>query len=260
MKKVTAFIDDILKLIAVSYTLLVIAGYVDLSTYYAKFGVKINEYISASEILLLSLDKLALVLGILAIHFIIWLPFFDLKIGDNTLEDNSDTKLNLEILIRKLFNKKIKIYYLFSTIGMIATVPLALSSPKNVFLSSLDDFFMINYWITISIHLLWALKLAELLNLFRKHREYSAKIIVTFIVFFSVLITALWAKNFLRFNQIRKFGNEKNYTIFMDNGRAEQTDTIRYIGRTENYVFYWDKITRNANIYPIGTITKILER
>jgi hypothetical protein len=62
MKKTASFLDDFLKISAASTLLLIIAGFVELKSYYSKFGIAINDYVSTSEILLFSLDRLLLVI------------------------------------------------------------------------------------------------------------------------------------------------------------------------------------------------------
>src|SRR5688572_11517488 len=77
MNKTVSFFEDVLKILGGSYIILTLIGFFDLKNYYNKFGISINEYISASEILIISMDKIGLVLIVIIIQLIIWLTLFD---------------------------------------------------------------------------------------------------------------------------------------------------------------------------------------
>lgn len=77
MKKITNLFDDVLKILALFTFILLITGFIHLKTHYGFFGVNISQYISTSEILIVSVDNILIVLFFVIIQLPIWLIFFN---------------------------------------------------------------------------------------------------------------------------------------------------------------------------------------
>jgi len=229
----------------------------DQKFYYSRFGISINYYINAAEILLSSIDKLALVLFSLLIQIVIWLYLFKYLFEYDLTESISDgvrrpQKYHDETIHRSFRSKTLRTYGLILFGGLVIVTVFYSFYPSNRYWQFLRDCFFINTWIGMSLYMGWINGARSLWEYFRT-KEFDAKAATTFIVFSSTLILALWVNNAFHFLRIRKYGNPNKIEIVLnDNSRIFQTDTIRYIGRTEEYVFYWNKITGQATIYPQG--------
>jgi hypothetical protein len=262
MQKGSSFFDSILKIVAFLTVIIVIAGFLDQKFYYNRFGISINNYINASEILLSSIDKLALVLFSILIQLGIWLYLFKYLFEYDMHESLSDgeprpRKYHDETIYRFLKSKTLKICAAILFGGTLIVLVFYSLNPASRFWQFLRDFFFINTWIGMTLFMGWIQGTRSLWEHFIT-KGYDAKAAITFIVFSSTLVLALYINNASLFVRIMKHGNPNNIEItLMNDKRVFQTDTIRYIGRTENYVFYWNRFTRQATIYPQGEIKQI---
>jgi len=263
MRKTITFFDDFLKICAVSTLLLVIAGFIELTTYYSKFGVRISEFISTSEILLASFDRLGLVVFSLLIQMLLWLYLFNNLFDYNLQESLKDgerrpLKYHDETIHRFVKNKTIRIFFGLLFIAVIVTLVFYSINPQSAFWIFTKDLVLINYWIAMCLYLAWLQSTRKLWEIMKTNKEYNGKVILTILVFFTIFIATLWVKNSFQFNQIRKYGNPKPLQITLkDKTIIRQTDTIRFVGRTEKYFFYWDKITQQTNAYPLSEVIAI---
>ena len=263
MRKTISFFDDFLKISAVSTLLLFIAGFVELKSYYSKFGISINEYITTSEVLFFSFDRLALVIFSLLIQMVIWLYLFnylfDYDLEESIKDGERRPKLYHDETIHRFFkNKLVRLFWIILIIGTIVTLTFNSIFPQDSFWTFTKDFFFINYWIAICIYLAWLQTTRKIWEGIKKNSEYNGKVILTILIFFTVFVTTLWVRNSFQFNRIRKYGNEKAIQITLnDKTIISQNDTIKFVGKTENYFFYWNKSKRQATAYPASEVTEI---
>lgn len=262
MNKVVSLFDNVIKIIGASYLFLTIAGFIDLKLYYSKFGIAINEYITVSEILFAALDKILFVLLILLLQLAFWLylfrHLFEYDLNESLQDGEKRPKKHHDETIHRSFKSKhLLTFWLIIIFGTIVSMILGIIYPKSKFLISVRDFFMLNYWMAICLYMVWLQATRRLWEAMKK--ESNTKIVITLIVFFSVLILSIWVKNLFHFNRIRKYGNNKTTELILnDNSRIISTDTIRFVGHTENYFYYWNKLTGQSTIYPVGDVKQII--
>lgn len=109
------------------------------------------------------------------------------------------------------------------------------------------------------IYLAWLQPTRKLWETLKANKEYNGKVILSLLIFFSVCITTLWVKNSFQFNRIRKFGNNKWVEIILDDKtKVTQTDTVRFVGKTEKYYFYWNKISKETIAYPSSEVVNVI--
>ena len=62
-----------------------------------------------------------------------------------------------------------------------------------------------------------------------------------------------------QFFRIRDHGNPETIELHLSEMVViKPTDTLRYVGLTENYIFFWNKITKQNFIYPKSEIKLII--
>ena len=268
MKKYTTFFEGLLKILASFSLILLIAGYIDLKTYYNYFGINISSYISASEILMASLDNLTIVIFSLSIQLIIWLSFFK-YLFDYSKDDVAkywEGKVQPKeysddlTIIRFFGSKKIKIFVLilFLMTGVVGVLKIIL--PHSRFTLQLGLFLAINFWIFICLYMGWIQATRIFFNIFRKQKNYNPKLIVSFVVFLPTLLFTIWVKNVMFLgNQLRRYGNKEKIEMVLQNDSIISTnDSIRYLGKTSDYIFFWNKNTWTSTIYSSGQVKKII--
>lgn len=268
MKKYTTFFEDLIKVFASISLILVIAGYLDLKSYYSYFGINISPYLNASEILISSLDNLTIVVISLIIQLLIWLSFF--KYLFEFTEDDINKywvgkvrpkeSSNDLTIIRFLGNKRIKVFTLMLLSVFVVSIILKLIFPKNDFILQLGLFLSINIWLFMLIYMGWLPLTRVLIKIAKNQEHYSPRLIVSVIVFLPTFLIAIWIKNAMFLgNRVRKHGNkEKIELVLQNNIRVSTNDSIRYIGRTENYIFFWNKNSWASTIYPSSEVKEII--
>lgn len=270
MNKYTRFFEDLLKVLAAISLILLIAAYIDLKTYYRFFGINISNYISTSEIIISSIDNLALVLFSLLLQLLLWLFFFD-HLFDYTEKDVDehfkgklrpavifDNDLSMERFIK---SKKIRLIIISLLILTAISITTKNIFPKSVFATEFSPFVILNFWIFTSLYLIFLPITRFLWKVSKKQEEYHPKMLVSFIVFLSIFMGTIWIKSHFEANRIRKYGNSENVEIILkDSLKIFPNDSIRYIGKTENYIFFWNKKTWTSTIYPVGDIKQIIQR
>lgn len=268
MNKYTTFFEDLLKIFASFSLILLMAGYFDLKTYYNYFGINISSYVNASEILMASLDNLSIVIFSLTIQFIIWLSFFK-YLFDYTEEDinmywegkRKPKEYSDDLtIIRFLGNKKIRIFILIQFIVFIIALIFKNIFPHSRFLLQFGLFVFINLWIFMWIYMAWIQSTRIFYNIFKRQENYSPKLLISFVVFVPTLLFTIWVKNAMFVgNHLRKYGNKEKIEMILQNDSIISTnDSIRYLGKTGNYIFFWNKNTWTSTIYSSGQVKEII--
>lgn len=268
MKKITSFFEDVVKLTALFSILLLISGYIDLKTHYGYFGVNISQYIAPSEILLTSIDNIFIVIVFLLIQIVIWLLFFDYlftytdedilkqwKAGEKrpTLFDDETS--------RRFFRNKKLLVLLLVFWGAFMLVTLVTSVLPYRFLSKISIFIFINCWIVMCIYLGGLHLSRKLWTLFNTRKIYHPKVLVAFFVFLPILLLSVWLNSNLSANHLRKYGNQSKLVFLLENNiQISTNDSIRYIGRTQNYLFFWNRKNWQTTIYPSDQIKQVINK
>jgi hypothetical protein len=267
MNKYTTFFEDIIKILAALSLILLICGYVDVKTYYGYFGINISGYISSSEILTASLDNLKIVIISLLIQLFIWLSFFN-YLFNYTVEDVNlywqnkakPKEYAQQLSMVRLFeSKRMKIFVFLIILLLALSIVIKLIFPKSIFAIQLSLFMGITLWIFMCIYLAFFTVTKPMWDKLKKQKRYDPKLLISFIVFIPILVITIWVKNIAFVaNNIRKYGNSERIELRLQNDSVISTnDSVRYLGRTENYVFFWNKNTWTSKIYPSGQVKEI---
>lgn len=269
MKKITTFLDDFLKMLAVFTVLLIITGYVDLKTHYDFFGINISNYISTSEILLFSIDHITAVLLFIFLQLIIWLIFFD-YLFDYTDEDirkgwrmgerRPKLQFDHDEAIRRFFRNKKLTALIFIIFALMVLTPIVqFLIPYNKTISQISIYILVNTFVILILYTIGIQLSRKLWLISKKQKVYHSKLLVSFVIFFPVLIFSTWLNSNLSANHLRKYGNNSNIEITLqDYTKISSNDSIRYIGSTGSYHFFWTPTNLETIAYPTSQIKKII--
>ena len=265
MKKYTALFEDILKVFASLSILLIICGYIDIKTYYNYFGINISRYISSSEIIMASLDNLLIVFLLILIQLIIWLSFFN-YLFDYTQEDinkywgNKRRPVIDDHSIRRLFqSKRMKIFTLVILLLVVLSTLAKSFFLYNVLLAQFSLFIGITFFIFFFLYLGFFTLTKHLWDRIKDQKSYNPKLFISFLIFFPILAITVWVKNdFFVAKNVYRYGNKENIELLLENDLVVgANDSIRYLGRTDNYFFYWNKKNGDSKIYPLSQVKEI---
>ncbi len=252
--------DNILKGAGILYFFVVILGFIDLKLYYGKFGVPINEYISISEVLFFAMDKILIILLVLIFQIIGWLFFFR-GVYDHqvkSINTNADLPSDWILFNQYLLSKESTIWFFTNLSLTVLAFFLRFIFSNNQTINLIYDFLGLNFWMYSCILFILVTPFQEFWFTDIKN-GLKVKLITIIAVSFFVLILSLWVKNVFLYNRINKNRIRDKIEIYLTEGTSvASTDTLNYIGQTEKYYFFWNKITSETSIYSKGEVKKIV--
>lgn len=242
-KTLINLVEDTTKIIALLAIYILLTGFFQLFIYYELFNINITSYISTSEIILLSFSNLILILyfigAVLALHLTY---HFKIKPKD---PDKAKASSNL-------------IWY-----EVFLLVIILISAGIFAYIKKDDEYF---YWMiflllmvaTICINIVFLNKL--LLGL-KNGMRYTSKIFFGGITMaFITAFTILFADGIKIINiKFRKTFPQKISFQLKDGRMIAPKDSLYYLGKTENYLFIWNKNDDSTTIYPTSEIVKFVQ-
>ncbi len=226
-------IEKVIKLSGGIALYLLLAGFVNLFSFYIYYGIQIGHYINASEIIVSSFDTIFICI----IFITIFLSFF--RFSFYLMEKTTIPPFIIYILLTLVF----------------FTVPLLFGDyPINRHYDSITNYVMCSV----------CGYLFGLLMYFLFHKPeisaYSKWHIVNGItgLFASIIIL-----NGYRYSTITDSKMKiKNWVeiSFSDSTKIKKGDTTNiFIGKTDNFYFIYNRKEKNTNIYPASNVDKVVE-
>lgn len=237
MKSIVLFFENFNKIFTGLTFFVIVIGYLDLYMYYKWFNIDIAEYLTVSEVIITSISNL-----FYAILYLV-IPFISLEIFLHKSQDYLEDKKRFS---RKQIVTLLIIICSLLSISMIAGIALEKlnDNPKLVLRFISQETTMI---------LLALLGGWGFYDVFRdslkKNFKYPIEVL-SLLTIVLIYITLIFynAKN-RRDDVLAK--NEKNIQIIFGSGITVATnDSIGFIGKTENYYFFYNRKQGTSNIYP----------
>lgn len=242
-------------------TLLVIAfGYFDLITYYNRFGIRISNFLDATEIILASINNLLVSVLAAIFIFLIWVSYFDyLFIKEVPFRGRRPQLFGSEPIRKFLIKKEFLVFFLVLGVSSILIVILRRLYNESEILFKLSVFSQSCY-LTFIFAFLIGIPLTEaILKSQGNQVSFDTKVSLALIIFVPTMFLSIIMKNNTLFNQIRKHGNFQKIALILDNNqKIIPTDTLRFIGNTKGFYFYWNKVSKHTLIYPAGKVDVII--
>lgn len=246
MKYINSF-EQFTKTAAVISIIIVSLGFMSLVVFYEFFHIDIFEFISISEIITTSFSLL------LSLFIPIFISFFILQ---KLLLNGWMYRNNLKVLYHTLSTPFLK-----STILLLAVIIYVWFQLYGIFLTR-NSFLIEIFNIVFATSFLITSSLATMITAFlyfhrkRKIVILKTKIIVLLAVIifslFFIVVTTNKALLLINSNQ------DKKTTFYLNNSSKIVTnDTIKYLGKTQDYYFLWNKKSEVSTIYPASEIVKI---
>lgn len=252
-----------IKLSTVATLFLIVVGFIDLKLFYSPFGININNYISPSEILLLSLDSLFIILISTVFQLYVWYVLFKKIILTETeeplfLEDKSLNFIINDRIFKAILKNRLFLVNSISLIFLLIVFTiLRIKFPLIEFFRIARNFTGLNYLLFVFIVFAWFPSTRSVFQLLKTKQYYDPKIFLIFLIFFSSILTSIWVKNTFSAAEVMKYGNKSKVTILINNNPISNGDTLRYLGRTDNYFFFWNRITKESIVYPNSEVKEI---
>lgn len=229
--------------------LLLILGTVRIIVFYSFFGIDITTYIDLSEIFTLSLSFFisSAIFLILTILIVLIMASYDLK-GNNTLSvDYTD----MSLLNSPRRNMIAIAYYILTFSVIIASGVLFVYGPSRQRITY--DFALVAIPMALLVPPLlpsWHNAIArKYKNLFEKELESK------FIFIFTVLVLMAMLSTLYTRTTARKVLYSEDLVQMTYNNKIIKTDsTYKYIGKTKNYIFFYNTTTKAADTYSASEV------
>lgn len=226
---------------------LLIVGALKLIYYYSYFGIDITSYIELSEILVLSLPFFINSTFILVITLLLFTPMTVRQELDRLSEDSEQELVNTK-------NERVVIGFVISLI--LGTVMILMYTGYVDFTITYDMFF------AMSLVVVFPLLLNYVFPAFKRsverafdvqvERAYFIILIIGIgVVTLSILYSRHTARNAL-FKRTYVAAEAK-----LDTVTVKSSFTYRYVGKTKNYVFFYNTDTNRAEAWPLSNLKKL---
>jgi len=201
--------------------------------FYATFGIRITNYISFSEAILLFLNEVAVLIwyfmilsAVIAILYFVARRFhFDIRLIDIIVPDKSSP------LFHKLFGTAVVVYPLFYLFYAIVMNAFNYSSTKN-FVFIMITFIIMEVVVIVLVIELWR---------YVVKRKYSLQgKVFGYLVFAAILFFYTWSLERQLFLFHRNKINKTVVAMSKDRTDTLTNRSIQFLGSTEKYVFCYD--------------------
>lgn len=240
--------NRIIKLLPLITTSILLLGLSNEYFYYKFFGIKIQYFLDASEILLLYSDSiLFIVSSIIPVSILIYLlPEYE--------EDDI-----LYLSLKNRFFRDIDyliIFLLFLVVLSIAIGIINVFNHKNVF----HDFKSIYYiFLIFTLVFIFNFIFSSIIN--HLSLKYNLTINYRFKSIILILLGYITLTFYFKFYYYKQVTKQKHYIgteVYLKDGTVLLSDSsIYYIGKTKNYLFYYNEIKKSALIYPMSEVNKM---
>lgn len=229
---------------------LVVLGWVRLYTYYQFFAVNIGNYLEFSEIISSFADKLVM----LTFAILICLAFIRMVDRPPTKKSKSDiafqrsnevyeTKDSPPPKLKASMTEILTLCFLFLCItGIIYVLWIAIGSVWPVILGAL-------FWFLIMF-----VFGSFLFQNIKKHGILSP---ITLLIVYGNVIVLLIGLSIADACLVKYGKMNRNVVVHLDHETIKSHQNFYYVGKTNNFIFFYNDSTETADVYPMERVIKI---
>lgn len=226
----------------------IVCGMIHQIIYYSAFGVKINNFMDLPESIALFINDLMFDMGCIIFGAIIGLIIGGEE-GGNIWQ---------RIYEEPNFWNRLKFYLRRASFLIVMSATLLSVSVVLLIIRYKNAYYALLFSSWIPLFIIYLIAMSEYRVKFKKKykKELKAKIIVLFsygIIIFSQII-------FSTLSDINLVKNDKKYygvSFRLDDDLVISDSTKYYIGKTKNYLFYYNQKANKTTVYPMERIKEI---
>ncbi|WP_026934272.1 hypothetical protein [Christiangramia echinicola] len=236
-------IERFIKFVPLGTIFLTIISGIKLSIYYSQFNIKIFDFIELNEIITLFFDDILYYLLLLSVLLIIYLLLksysnFSLSKEPQTFNFPSDPKA------KKLWNRHMNIMAGLAIFVFFGLSTMVILSTFELYIKI--DLIKINILTFLSVGLLYSAHKNWLKNLNSALILYSGLLIAGFLI----------SESFLEAEKIKSGITKQIFKIKTVN-HTYTNQEYSYLGKSNNYIFIFDKIDESSLIIPTSKLERI---
>lgn len=230
---------------------IIFLGMIRLMFYYSHFGVSIVSYLDISEVITSFFDVLMLIVSTFVIIT------FNRFIAHDKKKGGEMSKLKSSLLKEEDQWKIVKLYFKYlKTRLLLLLIFVSLFLICHLFLNLVtfwEVIFLASFMVVVLLYVIITIEIE------RKHlingsspgqRRYIGLIFYSLILIISVMLFSKYQINEVEFHH-----STKGTTIILKSGEEIVSKKQKlFIGKTNNYVFFFDKKTKTTDIFPMSEI------
>jgi hypothetical protein len=241
---------------------ILIVGTINLLIYYSRFGIDILSYLDFTEVLQIQFRLFAYTIGLIlyqGIHYIM-----STELGANVYAKLAPfTKPESKIdNTSKFYVDRITLAYylgLFTiviSLGMIMYIIVSTPEIMPVVL-----YFIIFVIIDYVLYVVYKVLKSRIIESFTDVKDAGEKVSMLkyAVLFVAVVIGSIIVAKF-QASYILSHHSQSEVTVVMEKKSFSTNVNYRYIGRTKNFTFFYDKIRKQAETFSNGDIKNLLIR
>jgi len=245
MKNIIHFFENVAKLAAGFSIMLLCFSYFDINNYYYHFNISITEYLSVSELVIISLAHLLEIFKLMAVPLLIlFICVYDLPIQIEDKYSKSSSKFFKRAGIFALLNIAILVAF-FSINSSWPSDSYWLNVKKFIFKTSLFSL------VVLFISCFTYMDLSGFKFIKWKFNKQTATIFVLFFILFYISILT----NGGRSSELKRHSAVNNvYFKMKDNTKLVMGDSLGYIGKTADYLFIYNRKLSVTEVFKTNEI------
>ena len=253
------------KLLPLLSILTITLGFVYLRSFYSNFGIQIVDYLELSEVLTLFLDKLHIFYISIVSYFIFNISLYissyerarereargnDIKIEKATSFNSRKDQIEKKALVRKKLRKAL------GKMGLVATIVAVVAYGLTYkYLDSLNLISVVVYGGYVG--LIFGEYVADL-EVFSKTRfDFIGRNPIQMAVLIVLTLNTARALSMIEVNLIKKKHRNINVSFVLDDTLIQSDTSCYYLGKTKNFLFYYEADQPKATVYPMNRIKQI---
>lgn len=239
--------------------LLIFLGFFKLWIYFSFFKINIINYLELTEIIVLFLNDV-IILAFLIITSICFVIYVYLWRGLTFNREKYEKRIEL-FKSKNTFYKRLKYYILKKESFFVLMFIFALFILINNIISGADIInITVNIVNTTFIFLLLINRILDnelKLIYFVKHDMPFISHFFTYLNYFLMALTAISFSALLSVNKVKNDYKYYGTEITIKDNIYKSDSTEYYIGKTRNYIFFYNDTSKVVNIFPMEEVSKI---
>ena len=259
-------LEKTIKLLPLLSILIVTLGFIYYRAFYMSFGIRIVDYLELPEVLTLFLDELYILYGSIASFIVFYLSLYassyrktrerEARKGSAAVEkvdsfsSRKDRAKERKLAMRKSFQSVL--WRLLPPMITFGTASYLLVH-KHLTLSDSIPIVLCGCY----LGLVFGKYLFDLEILSRTRFSLLGGNQLQIVIFAMLTLSAAKASSQIKVNSIKEKHSNKDVDFVLDEALINSDTVCYYLGKTKNFLFYYDAGQHKATVYPMSRIKEI---
>lgn len=228
-----------------------VSGIIKMKLYYNSFNINIVDFLDASEIIFAFISDF-IPYVVITLFMFLFLFFLDTKKDVEVRDDYKDNIILEKHLLRRLW-----LYIkLFPIILIYAIVLILLLIATFIWNFSIIPF-LIPFCIILAYQIYGILVLEYKRHYYNHYKSFPSPTFTNIILIMGAFFMYVIVNVYLDVNSVKESKKYLGTSFKIENNNIISDSTNYYIGKTKNYIFYYQEENKSTKVYPIKDMKEI---